>query len=156
MQTVRQINATATPSDAFWFNRFSSARYNEKNNCRVVIYIMNKYINTFTPKFYPRAFAVKECRNKSNKIYMQINSSFKVCLIIFLKIINISKIKGKILFQIIILQFKRKKFAKIEKTNILNLKNLKICRFFYIKYISFCSKKYNNLFFTSKFTIMKM
>lgn len=85
------------PPDAFWFNRFSSARYNEKNNCRVVIYIMNKYINIFTPKFYLRAFAVKERRNKSNKIYIQVNSSFKVCLITFLKIINVLKIKEKVL-----------------------------------------------------------
>lgn len=38
--------------DAFWFNRFSSARNNAKNNCRAVIYTIEKYINRFTPKFY--------------------------------------------------------------------------------------------------------
>lgn len=59
--------------DAFWFNRFSSVRNNAKNNCRAVIYTVEKYINRFTPKFY-LAFALKERHiNRTNKIYIKVN-----------------------------------------------------------------------------------
>lgn len=86
MQTVYQIDVAAI-ARCVWFNRFSSARNNAENNCRAVIYTIEKYINRFTPKSIPRVCGEKKMPRKSRSdrnLYRNQHSPFDFSLIIYI------------------------------------------------------------------------